>query len=206
MITVAEFCNYMKIGLPITPEMTDFIEDCIRASVDEMNTFTNRILVSLNASLQIIYTEKTEYYDGYGTNVLYLNNHPVIDFGNSEANALQYLDEQQYWKDLLTPPDTIENSIIIFTYGKLVLMKNYIFPQGIKNIKVLYKSGYMPETLPADLKRICYEKTAIKFMNSSFHTKARLGINLYDDELGHRTSLKEEEFERVLKRYRRGVV
>ena len=206
MISVTEFLSYMKIGLPISDEMTAFIKDSIRASVDEMNTFTNRILVTLNASLEIIYTEKTEYYDGYGTSVLYLNNHPVIDFGSSKANALQYLDENKEWKDLLTPPDTIENSIIILTYGKLVLMKDYIFPEGIKNIKVLYKSGYMPETLPADLKRICYEKTALKFMNSTFHTKARLGLQFYDDESGHRTRFKEEEFERVLKRYRRGVV
>jgi hypothetical protein len=86
-----------------------------------------------------------------------------------------------------------------------VLLKNYVFPAGTKNIKIVYTSGYSAETLPDDLKRVCYEKSALKFLNSSFGTVSRLGIQFYDIS-NQRTRFKEEYFEPVLKRYRRRVV
>jgi len=178
MITVSEFVNYMNIPVPITIDMEAFIKQCILASVDEMNVFTNRILVEMNPShdMTIIITEKTEYHSGYGTNILYLNNHPVIDFGEDRENSLMFLENNREWKSILRSPDTIEDSVLTLTFGKLVLLKNYVFPTGNKNIKITYLSGYYAETLPDDLKRVCYEKSSLKFLNSSFGPMSRLGM------------------------------
>lgn len=205
MITIEEFKHYLKIPDVISEDETAFIRDCISSSVDEMNVFTNRVLVQLDSNLAISLTEMTEYYDGYGTNILYLNNHPVINFGTGE-NELMYLENDTEWKDILVAPDTIGNSVLVLSYGKLVLQKGYIFPEGIKNIKVKYKSGYTAATLPADLKRICYEFTARKFLNSSYGETSRIGIEYRDDSSGHRTRYRDRSVEESLRRYRRRVV
>ena len=138
-------------------------------------------------------------------NILYLNNHPVIDFGEDRENSLMFLENNREWKSILRSPDTIEDSVLTLTFGKLVLLKNYVFPTGNKNIKITYLSGYSAETLPDDLKRVCYEKSSLKFLNSSFGPMSRLGIQFYDIS-NQRTRFKEEDFEKVLKRYRRRVV
>ena len=202
MITIEEFKKYMKLSDAIPEDETQFIKQCIKAAVDEMNVYTNRRLVQLESDLSISLTEVTEYFDGYGTNILYLNNHPLVNFG-SGTNELMYLENNTDWKDILQPPDTIANSVLVLSYGKLVLQKGYTFPEGKKNIKVKYKSGYTSETVPADLKRICYELTTEKFLNSMYCGESRLGIDYRDDVSGNRSKFFLLEYEKVLSRYRR---
>lgn len=205
MITIEEFKHYLKIPDVIPEDETVFIKDCIYAAVGEMNIFTNRVLVQLDSDLTISLTEMTEYYDGYDTNILYLNNHPLINFGTG-TNELMYLENDTEWKNILNPPDTIADSVLVLAYGKLVLQKGYIFPEGVKNIKVKYKSGYTAETLPPDLKRICYEFAAYKFFNSNYAETSRLGIEFRDDSSGNRVRYMRRETEGALRRYRRRVV
>ena len=198
MITVSEFVKYMNIPTPISQDLEDFIKDCILSTVDEMNVSTNRILVEMNPShdMTIIITEKTEYYDGFNSKIIYLNNHPIVDFGENSENSLKYLNNNREWVNILKEPDTIENSATVLTYGKLVLLKGYIFPTGTKNIKVVYRSGYSAETLPGDLKRVCYEKSGLKFLNSAFGIFQRLGLESYDFS-NQKMKFKEEDFEKV---------
>lgn len=202
MITVEEFKKYMKLPDSIPEDETEFIMQCIRASVDEMNVYTNRRLVQLESDLSISLTEATEYFDGYGTNILYVNNHPIINFGTG-TNEMMYLENNTDWKDILEPPDTIANSVLVLAFGKLVLQKGYVFPAGIKNIKVKYKSGYTSETVPGDLKRICYELSAEKFLNSMYAGDSRLNIEYRDDSTGKKTKYRRWGYEVVLGRYRR---
>lgn len=100
----------------------------------------------------------------------------IIDFREERKNSLLYLENNREGKNIFNPFDTIADSVLTLTFGKLVLLKNYIFIVGTKNIKISYTSGYSSETLPDDLKRVCYEKSALKFLNSSFEQKARLGV------------------------------
>ena len=192
----------MKRPDVIPADETEFIKQCIKSAVDEMNVYTNRRLVQLESDLSISLTEVTEYFDGYGTNILYLNNHPLVNFG-SGTNELMYLENNTDWKDILQPPDTISNSVLVLTYGKLVLQKGYTFPEGTKNIKVKYKSGYTSETVPPDLKRICYELSAAKFLNSMYSGESRLSIDYRDDTSGNRSRFLPLKYEPVLSRYRR---
>jgi hypothetical protein len=206
MITVSEFTKYMNILVPISQEQENFIKDCILASVDEMNSFTNRRLVEMNPShdMTIIITEKTEYYDGFGSNIIYTKNYPVVELNPESKNVLQYLKEENNWENIIKEPDTISNSVLVLDFGKIRLLKNYKFPSGIKNIKIKYKSGYDSATLPADLKRICYEKSGLKFLNSAFGSFQRLGIE-YTVVSGQKTKFIDliKQHEETLRRYRR---
>jgi hypothetical protein len=209
MITVSEFTKYMNIPAPINLDLENYIKDCILASVDEMNTFTNRRLVEMNPShdMTIIITAKTEYYDGYDTNIIYTRNYPIVELEPGLMIELQYLKEDKEWQDIIKSPDTVANSLLVLEYGKIRLLKNYKFPQGIKNIKINYKSGFDSDTLPDDLKRVCYEKTALKFLNSAFGNFQRLGIESYEiSNQVTRFSNKEINHNEVLKRYRRPVI
>jgi len=209
MITVTEFLNYMNIPVPISLELENFIKDCILASVDEMNTFTNRQLVEMNPNhnMTIIITTKTEYYDGYDSNIIYTKNYPVVELSPESRSALQYLKEESSWEDIIQPPDTIDNSVLVLDYGKIRLLKNYKFPAGIKNIKITYKSGYDSDTLPDDLKRICYEKSGLNFFNSAFGNYQRLGIEYYDlsNQRTRFTDLSRKH-NSVLQKYRRPTI
>jgi len=209
MITVNEFIKYMNIQTPISLEMENFIKDCILASVDEMNTFTNRQLVEMNSNhdMTIIITTKTEYYDGYESNIIYTKNYPVVELNPESRSALQYLKDDQCWEDIIKSPDTIQNSVLVLDYGKIRLLKNYRFPAGIKNIKISYKSGYDSDTLPDDLKRVCYEKSGLNFLNSAFGGFQRLGIEFYDLS-NQRTRFVDLNLkhDKVLKKYRRPTI
>lgn len=209
MITVPEFITYMNIPVPISPELESIIKDCILASVDDMNTFTNRRLVEMNPShdMSIIITTKIEYYDGYDTNIIYTKNYPVVELDPESTNVLQYLKNDESWEDIIKPPDTIENSLLILDYGKIRLLKNYKFPAGIKNIKITYKSGYDNITLPEDLKRVCYEKSGLKFLNSACGNFQRLGIESYEssNQVTKFINLDSRHNEALLK-YRRPVI
>ena len=209
MITVSEFVKYMNIPPPISQDLENFIKDCILSSVDEMNVFTNRRLVEMNPShdMTIIITTKIEYYDGYDSNIIYTKNYPVVELDPEERSALQFLKNDETWEDIINPPDTIQDSVLILDYGKIRLLKNYIFPSGIKNIKITYKSGYNAESLPEDLKRICYEKSGLRFLNSAYGVFQRLGLESYDFSNQKLKFLDlTERHNEILKRYRRPTI
>jgi hypothetical protein len=199
----------MNIPSPISNEMESFIKDCILGAVDEINSYTNRRIVEMNPNhdMTIIITEKTEYYDGYNTNILYLKNYPVVELNPNARNVLQYLKEDESWEDIIQPPDTIGNSVLLLDYGKLRLLKNYKFPEGTKNIKVIYKSGYSAENLPEDLKLVCFEKSGLKFLNSAYGNYQRLGIEFHDLS-NQRTKFIniDEKHTKIMDKYRRPTI
>ncbi|HEY5122531.1 MAG TPA: hypothetical protein VIK14_02220 [Ignavibacteria bacterium] len=209
MITVPEFITYMNIPVPVSDDLTNLIKDCILASVDDMNTFTNRRLVEMNPShdMSIIITTKIEYYDGYDSNIIYTKNYPVVELDPESRSVLQYLKNDESWEDIIKPPDTISNSLLILDFGKIRLLKNYKFPAGVKNIKITYKSGYDNATLPGDLKRVCYEKSGLKFLNSACGNFQRLGLESYEisNQIMRLTNMYTSHNE-VLKKYRRPVI
>lgn len=208
MITLNEFTYYLGITYPdpMPEELKSLLRQCILASVEEMNKFTNRYLAILNPdTLQMLTESRTEYYDGNGNTDLYLNTYPVILI-EDDSEVIKYLkDDNTGWENLIIPPDTISNTVVIMENGRIKLLKNYTFPKGIKNIMITYEAGYTSVTLPAELKIICYEKSAEKFWNSNYDLKSRLGISRKVAGENEWT-YKQKEHDKILLNYRRKVI
>lgn len=109
---------------------------CMNNAVSGVNKYCNRDF------RQAAYTK---YYNGYGHGKLFINNMPLSPAASS-VTAIQYLDTDTGWIDLIDGSgDTIENSILKYP-THIQLLKGYTFPAGDKNIKVTAISGYASGT------------------------------------------------------------
>jgi hypothetical protein len=157
----------MNIPVPVNDDLTNLIKDCILASVDDINTFTNRRLVEMNPNydMSIIITTKIEYYDGYDSNIIYTKNYPVVELDPESRSVLQYLKNDESWEDIIKPPDTISNSLLILDFGKIRLLKNYKFPAGVKKIlKSHTKADMIMQRFLKTLKECVMKKAGLNFL------------------------------------------
>ena len=208
MITVDEFISYLSINTPerIPVQVISFMKQCILASVDEINRFTNRRLAVLDpVTLELQMNTRTEYYDGNGSADLFLDTFPVVFIEDTRASLMVLKQDNTGWENLLRDADTMSSTVLILDNGRIKLLNNYIFPQGVKNIRIKYNAGYTSETLPAELKIICYEKSQEKFRNGNFEEKSRLGIERLKTDAGE-WLFRQKEHEKILLYYRRKVI
>lgn len=208
MITVDEFISYLALNHPegIPEKVILFMKQCILASVDEINRFTNRRLATPDpVTLELQMNPRTEYYDGNDSTDLFLDTFPIVFIEDTRESLKVLKQDKTGWENLLRDTDTVSNTVLILDNGRIKLLKNYIFPQGVKNIKIIYKAGYTAETLPAELKIICYEKSQEKFRNGNFEDKSRLGIERLKTDAGEWV-FRQKEHEKILLFYRRKVI
>jgi len=97
---------------------------------------------------KLLYRENTEYYDGNGKGVLYLDNWPIV---STPATIAIYSDpDREYGDDTKISADDI---IIYSASGKIILESAY-FATGAQATKVVYTAGYVISgtvTIPWDL-------------------------------------------------------
>jgi len=86
-------------------------------------------------------TEVTEIYDGDEKSVLFLRHYPVISISSLTINTTSK-DSDSYY---------LYNEI-----GKIVLKNNALFPEGKRNIKIIYKWGFTDENILKLAKRACF--------------------------------------------------
>ena len=102
------------------------------------DNYTNRALLE---------QEHTEWYDGSGTDRMYLNNYPVSAVTSLVVNPIWWTSEKE-----------IESSDyrLIPEYG--IIVYKYEFPEGARNVKAVYTAGY--STVPYDLRMATLEYVA----------------------------------------------
>ena len=97
---------------------------------------------------KLLYRENTEYYDGNGKGVLYLDNWPVV---STPATIAIYSDPDREYGD-----DTkiAAAGIIIYPASGKILLDGAAFATGAQATKVIYTAGYVISgtvTIPWDL-------------------------------------------------------
>ena len=101
---------------------------------------------------------KTVYRDGDGSEFLFLPYYPIIT-----VTTLQERDSPLgSWTDLLS--DTSYLHIDTTYYDRLELLEGYTFPEGQKNIKVVYAAGW--STIPGDITKVILEQVSYMWKES----------------------------------------
>lgn len=128
----------------------DLLFEVLKRADQEAKTYCNRIFEVANY---------TEYYDGQGTNLIFLRQFPVVsitsihdDIGR-EYTSGYLLDDEDYTFDEKSGAVTLDY---------------YNFMKGKKNVKVIYRAGYGTGTgetnVPEDLKNAIIDLAISDFL------------------------------------------
>lgn len=176
----------MKDYLGITnDDFNSEIEHLIDAVSKYFNDFTNRKLKA---------RDLTEYYDGDGLDVLYVDHYPI----NSITHLYIDTDREYEAADEIDPDDYI----IYDDMGKVAL-DDVVFSEGKQSVKIEYNGGYA--TIPYHLENACKEQIAFLFKRDKDGN--RIGIKSLAGEGATTTYVQSmpETVEQILKRYWRPI-
>jgi hypothetical protein len=95
----------------------------------------------------------TEYYDGDGTEYLFLDKVPVIS-----VTSIHEDNDWTFGSDVLL--DALTYRVANKRY---ITLKDDVFAPGTQNIKVVYTAGYA--VVPEDIKQVCIEESIRRFKN-----------------------------------------
>jgi len=134
LVTVAELKDFIAgEGGEYPSDVT--LEPALEVTIDAisrwMHEYTGR---------QLKKATLTEYYDGDGTEKLYLTSAPV-----DGSSATFYVDQDHTFGagTTVTPDIIVDNEVVNFG----------TWPKGTRNVKAVYAGGY--STIPGDLKWAC---------------------------------------------------
>lgn len=113
------------------------VEDLIDYVSAFIETYTRRTFLTATY---------TEYYDGNGTDTLFLNQRPI----NSITSI--HIDDGRSF-DASTQISA--SAIVSYSEEGYVRLDGDYFSRGIQNIKVVYSAGYAQASIPADLQFAC---------------------------------------------------
>lgn len=91
-----------------------------------------------------------EYLGGDGVSYIFLTNNPI--------NTITYIAEDSDWDFAANTYYETDDYAIM---DDMVVLKNSIFPKGLRNLKVSYNGGYA--TIPKDLNQACIEEVVRKY-------------------------------------------
>ena len=138
---------YLKLDDQADSSMLGYL---LNAVSDMFNTATDRTLIA---------ADLTEYYQGRGTDSIYLRNYPV---NSTPATIEVYLDADRTY-DAPTQIEA-ENLWIDSTMGRLVYL-GATFPV-VYGVKVVYNAGYTRATVPYDLRLAALEALGVLWKRS----------------------------------------
>jgi hypothetical protein len=103
------------------------------------NNVESEVLSVLDRNLE--FDERTEYYDGDGSEVLNPDNYPIIS-----VSSLKYLENE------------VDDNWVEIDYTRLLIVERAtsiritgtVFPKGVQNIEITYEGGY--EEIPGNIK------------------------------------------------------
>jgi hypothetical protein len=134
--------------------------------------------------VDLLSREHTEYYDGDGSNTLFLDNFPVT---TAVADIDLWIDTDREYED----DDKIETGDIILysSTGKIVL-EDTVFSRAPQSVKITYTAGYSLANVPADLayaiKLICaamWKKKKDKLVNVTGVTLEGTSVTLTEKDI-----------------------
>jgi hypothetical protein len=197
----------LKYFLNITDTTQDeFLLNIIDMTVARINNLCRR---------NINYGSQFDIIDGNGQNLIWLNNFPV-----ERVVWIKYRKNTGTFEYDLFNDGTIENNIYIDKIsGKLILLNNYILPEGISNVQIKYYAGYLDDApdpaneTPQDLKSIALMMSAEIFLKSfqdaGGEYSKRLGVEHFehlikegDSQSRKHLTFKEEDYDKLLGKYK----
>lgn len=126
MIAVSDIKAFLNIT---TTDKDSFFETCRIDAISQANSFCNR---------KLDYQLLTEYYNGNGKDIIYLDNFPV-----ESVSSIEYYDTTtETFITLFDTGDSVADIFLDETQGKIKLKKGYTFPEGENNIRIVYYAGY----------------------------------------------------------------
>lgn len=133
----------VKTALSVDDTEDDEIIGQILSRVsEEFNEYTGRTLLA---------SDLTEYYNGDGTTLLYLDSYPV----NSTTSTMEvYVDDDN---DFDADSKLASTQFWIETKVGAVKRLGDNFPAGIRNIKVVYNAGYAAGSMPEPLRGAAFD-------------------------------------------------
>jgi len=126
-------------------------------------------------------TTVTEYLSGKGLPYITLKNIPT-------GNISVYVDSDREFSD-----DTLVDSTTYVVYDlfrKVELIDGTIFPIGVRNIKVVYDTGWDITTLPKDLKMVMCDIVA----NMFYHIRNKTESNATRGGMGSSATFIQDKF------------
>jgi hypothetical protein len=197
----------LKYFLNITDDSQDeFLLNIIEMSVAIINNLCRRT---------INYGSQYDILDGNEQYFIWLNNFPV-----ERIIWIKYRkDTGSFDYDLFNGSPIEDNIYLDKISGKLILLNNYVLPEGASNIQIKYYSGYLdnaPDPVnetPSDLKSIAIMISAEIFLKSfqdaGDEYSKRLGVEHYEHLLKDGTNesrrsftFKNEDYSKLLEKYK----
>ena len=134
LVSLDEMKRYMKIPPPGTDEL-DVLADLINDASAWASSYTGRNFLQANY---------TEFYDGDGSNMLILNNYPVVSLTSINDDPARVFGASSNID--------ISIQVQIRKDSGVVRLWTYAFNQGSGNVKVVYSAGYPLASVPYDLR------------------------------------------------------
>lgn len=164
--------SFTSIALCSVSDVTQYLGISSSASITGFISSTiDRVSKSFESYCHLPIKEQSflGYYDGDGTDTLFLNNYPIIS-----VSSVKYR---------LSPSESYSNSISVSNFSvydyKIVSHLN-IFPYGNLSVEIKYNAGY--SIVPYDIQECAIEATAIIVKESFAGTSD--SFNVTDSRLG----------------------
>jgi hypothetical protein len=139
LFTLAELKSFLNYPDTSKDDELSRVVDAVSWFV---NSFTGRKLLA---------RDLTEYYDGDGTNKLYVDNYPI----NSSSSEIEVYVSTDVPRDYSAGNKVDADNILIYDDEGLIVVLNTFFSAGAQTVKVVYNGGY--STVPHDLKDACLQ-------------------------------------------------
>jgi hypothetical protein len=187
LVSTTSMTTYLGIALGSTEESECdlLINAASRLAVD----YTGRGM-DTNGVSRLLSTSRTEYYDGDGTDTLYVKAYPI-----SAVTSIYVDPDRDYTSsDLLDTDDYVyyENDGKICTDGAL-------FTGGRKSVKVTYTGGYT--SVPADLQQAVKELVLFWYKRNTDKRVGGASMSVGDKSISYETDIP-DSVKSTFKRYR----
>lgn len=148
--------------------------------------------IQRHTGLTLFLATHTKYFDGDGDNVILLGDRPIVSVTSVhddinrvyDASALLAYDTQYVW----------------YETGRIIRCDGGVFSRGLKNVKVIFESGY--SVIPEDVQLACLKQLAYDFQ---MRKKEHLGSEVVGASRSQSNSFLHEallpEVESLLKSY-----
>ncbi len=173
------------LGIPSAASADDILITTIITQIEaQIKEYCQRIFEAVNF---------TEYYDGDGTDLLLLNNYPIVSITSLYDDT-----KRVYGADTLI--DSAD--IIIYKTNGCVRLDGHIFTKSEQNIKIIYRAGYgtgVGETaIPENL------KLGLIYLASAVYLEGKAGVAVVEgQEMVYRPNHLKKETYKIFNKYRR---
>ncbi len=108
--------------------------------INSASLFANRY-----TGVELLSRSQTEYYDGDGGQVLFLDNFPVT---SSVSELALYIDIDRVYA---ASSKVDSGKIILYADRGKIVVEDTVFTRGPQSVKITYTAGYALASVPADL-------------------------------------------------------